>query len=81
MIKTATFALTAALLTAASPAFADLAKTAADPSSQPTEIAIKPAAKPVQYCVEEQLTGSMLKRRICNTRDQWMAQGFDPLAK
>ena len=38
------------------------------------------ADRPQRYCVIDSITGSMISRRICQTREQWLAQGFDPLA-
>ncbi|MES2042329.1 MAG: hypothetical protein V4475_00535 [Pseudomonadota bacterium] len=32
-----------------------------------------------RYCVVEELTGSRLPHKICKTRKEWLAEGFDPL--
>ncbi|QQV78321.1 hypothetical protein H5J25_06535 [Sphingomonas aliaeris] len=84
MIKTAAFALTAALMSVAPAAFAEPAKTAPEPATEQTEAAPAPAAraaKPVRYCVIETFTGSRIPVKHCQTRADWLAQGFDPLAK
>ena len=37
-------------------------------------------AKPTRYCVmQESMTGSRLRKKVCNTREDWLKQGFDPL--
>lgn len=36
-------------------------------------------AKKTRYCVQTQLTGSRLARKVCQTREAWLAQNFDPL--
>ena len=39
-------------------------------------------AKSVQrYCVVTTTVGSRLPKRICMTREEWLREGFDPLAK
>ncbi len=81
MIKTAAFALTAALMSVAPAAFAEPAKTAPEPATEQTEAVQAPAARPVRYCVIETLTGSRIPVKQCQTRADWLAQGFDPLAK
>jgi hypothetical protein len=84
MIKTAAFALTAALMSVAQIAVAEPAKTAPEPATEQTEAVQAPAArtaKPVRYCVVETLTGSRIPVKQCQSREDWMAQGFDPLAK
>jgi hypothetical protein len=37
-------------------------------------------SKQVRYCVMETTTGSRIARKTCRTRDEWLADGFDPLA-
>jgi len=35
-----------------------------------------------RYCViVPHTTGSIIDRKICHTRDEWLVTGFDPLAK
>jgi hypothetical protein len=38
-------------------------------------------AKKTRYCVQTELTGSRLTRKVCQTREAWLAQDFDPLDK
>ncbi len=57
---------------------ADTAATTAATASA-TAPAAQSAAKPKSYCVKEALTGSRLERKVCKTRDEWLAQGWDPL--
>ena len=40
---------------------------------------VRPPA--TRYCVVSEVTGSRLTRKVCQTRAQWLDQGFDPLAK
>lgn len=37
--------------------------------------------KDTRYCIVDRITGSILERKVCKTRDQWLAQGVDPLAE
>ena len=34
-----------------------------------------------RYCVVYNITGSILPHKTCKTRQDWLAEGFDPLAK
>jgi hypothetical protein len=34
-----------------------------------------------RYCVVYNITGSILPRKTCKTRHDWLAEGLDPLAK
>lgn len=34
-----------------------------------------------KYCVVDQATGSHIPLKVCLTRQQWLARGFDPTAK
>ncbi|WP_156363813.1 hypothetical protein [Sphingomonas sp. Leaf357] len=87
MIKTVIAALSGALIAAATPAFADIAKPAtevpveASTSAVAPSISAKTAVKPTNYCVVQRITGSMLPIRTCHTREDWLSRGFDPLAK
>ena len=86
MIKTVVIALSGALIAAATPAFADAARPSADTATAQiatTKEAPKQAAvsSKQRYCVTDTLTGSRLPVKSCQTRDQWLKQGFDPLAK
>lgn len=86
MIKTVIFAVSGALIAAASPAFADGGRAPAEPASTTSTTALvqAPSAKPAtakRYCVIDSVTGSRLPHKTCQTREQWLDQGFDPLAK
>ncbi len=35
---------------------------------------------PTRYCVIDTITGSRIKRKTCQTRAEWMREGFDPIA-
>ena len=72
------------VILAAAAAVSSTAGTATDApvgtaAAAPTSEAA-PAARPQRYCVVQQITGTMLGHRVCQTRDQWLAQGFDPAA-
>ncbi|WP_260598392.1 hypothetical protein [Sphingomonas endolithica] len=87
MIKTVIATLAGTLIAAASPAATrtevpapvSAASIVATADTKQPE-ATKPA-KATRYCVEDLVTGSRLKHRTCQTRDEWLAEGFDPLAK
>jgi hypothetical protein len=32
-----------------------------------------------RYCVVDEITGSRLPHKVCKTRKEWLAEGFDPL--
>ena len=75
----------AALFTAALSLGATVAYAApADPSKASVASARVAAAKAspnTKYCVVQTFTGSMLARKVCRTRDDWIArEGFDPTA-
>lgn len=38
------------------------------------------AAKAKRYCVVQAVTGSRIPLKVCNIREDWLKQGFDPLA-
>lgn len=45
---------------------------------------VKPEAnksprKARRYCVDQTHTGSRMSQRKCNTREGWLAEGWDPL--
>lgn len=39
------------------------------------------ATSKTKYCVVDTLTGSHIAKKTCHTRQEWLDQGFDPLAK
>jgi hypothetical protein len=55
-------------------------------AADPTTDAAKPvtaakAEKAKRYCVADTLTGSRVQKKICRTREEWIARGgFDPSA-
>ena len=77
MLKTVSAALAASLIAIASPS---VARTAVPAPANPAQD-VAPVTKPTRYCVVDTPTGSRLPHRVCQTREQWLAQGFDPLKK
>jgi hypothetical protein len=74
------FVLAAALVAAApepAPAPAPIAPVA----EQNARASIDPSTDMRRVCVVDTLTGSLLPRKVCQTRADWVAQGIDPLAK
>ena len=51
-------------------------------SPEPTAENARPRAEAsrVKYCVMDETTGSRIARKICRTREEWLSEGFDPLA-
>jgi hypothetical protein len=54
-------------------------------SASPKARATTPAAQPApdasmqqRYCVVDTITGSILPQKVCKTRGDWIAQGWDP---
>ena len=76
-------------LSAAAAAFALVATPAFAASNDPTTDAPKqeraaPKAPKAsqQYCVQDEITGSRMPRKVCKTRAEWIAEdGFDPLSR
>lgn len=67
--------VTAAFVSTAAPAFAS------DPKAPKPHEAAQPK-KETLYCVKGVTTGTLIPRKTCKTRDQWIASdGFDPLAE
>lgn len=56
---------------------------AASPDGASNGATATPAqAKPTQrYCVMYDSTGTRIQRKVCKTREEWLAEGFDPLEK
>lgn len=77
----------APVLAAALPAIATAqdqpmaAVSAPTPMATPSPAPLSPAAPPraQRYCVKQAITGSRIPVKTCFTRDEWLAQGFDPL--
>lgn len=75
------FVLAAALAAAApapAPAPAPVAPVAA---ATPQQSAVEPGTDMRRFCIVDTITGSRLARQSCQTRADWLAEGFDPLAK
>lgn len=69
-----------AMLVVATP----IAAIASDPASEPasgTQPAPAKAESKTRYCVIETPLGSHLSKKTCLTREEWLKQGVDPLAK
>ncbi len=50
----------------------------AEPATQTTTpVATTPRVK--RYCIIDRREGSLQKGKICRTRDDWRARGFDPV--
>lgn len=88
MIKTVIIALSGVVVAAASPAIAGTTRDAVAPvaveASSAAQVRV-PEAKPVsaktRYCFNGLITGSRIAHKTCQTRDQWLLDGVDPLAK
>ena len=84
MFKTVIVALSGALIAAASPALAADARPAEPAATTATNATDQaPAARPkaTLYCVKDTVTGSRIQHKTCLTREQWLKDGFDPLAQ
>jgi hypothetical protein len=55
------------------------AKGDAAPPAEKATAPTKPA-KPVRYCVQGVVTGTILPAKVCKTREQWLKEGLDPTA-
>ena len=69
-----------ALAAAAAVAAQQPAATAVPKIVAPVEGGSPAATQPTRYCVKEATTGTRMSRKVCRTRDAWLADGFDPLA-
>ena len=78
MTKLFLIAASAILTAAAGPVAArETATAAASAGRSPTAA---PAARPDQrYCVDYTVTGSLVPYKTCQTRAEWLDEGFDPL--
>ena len=70
----ALFAAVALVAGAVSPAMAQ----GNDPSEKP---ASAKAEKPKRYCAISGETGSIVSKRVCLTREEWLQKGVDPAKK
>jgi hypothetical protein len=86
-VVAAAAALVFGVATVAAPAFAEprtvpAPATTASTENVDTAAASKPATKAkraTRYCAETEITGSRLPRRYCQTREDWLRDGVDPL--
>lgn len=78
-------AAAAALSIAAAPAVAQDASAdrpqIASPAPAGGSAPAAAAKKETRYCVDQALTGTRMPKRVCRTRGEWRAEGFDPTAK
>jgi hypothetical protein len=82
MISTRNFGRTTLVFVAAAFVTAAAAPAVAepDPKAPKAQETPQPGAKEKRYCVMGTTTGTLIPRKTCKTRDQWIAQqGFDPL--
>lgn len=80
MMKTALALAGLSLLTATPVLARGDAKPAPLPSPNAAGMEKGAAAKPMRYCViNKQDTGTIIVRKVCRTRDDWLGRGFDPL--
>ena len=87
-VVAAAAALVLGVATVAAPAMAEPRTVPAPATSGTTEsvdtaaTTSKPGAKAkreTRYCAETEVTGSRLPRRQCQTREDWLRDGVDPL--
>ncbi len=71
----------AALLATAAPATARPADSEAAARKTAAAVALeRVAANPTtKFCVNETITGSLLSRKTCHTRSEWISRGVDPV--
>jgi len=62
---------------AATPDSGTLKSDQPEPGATPTPA----ATDKTKYCIVDMPTGSHIRQKTCLTRKEWLAQGFDPLAK
>ena len=80
------FVLTTAVLlsVAASPVVASDTRPTAAPTTEAPQVAQDGARVPnakTKYCIVDLVTGSRIPVKTCKTREAWLEQGFDPLAR
>lgn len=75
MLKGLTAVVFAAGLTAA----AQAETKPGAPAPAPTAPAGAKQVKDKLYCVESTHTGTRIRRKNCQTRAEWLREGFDPL--
>jgi len=72
-------ALTGLALSSGAVAGAPKETPAAAPTSASTDASAQVQRKEKQYCIVDSATGSRIPLKVCKTRKDWMAEGFDPL--
>ena len=84
-VVAAAAALVLGVATVAAPAMAE-PRTVPAPATTTTESADTAsttsgtkAKRETRYCAETEITGSRLPRRQCQTREDWLRDGVDPL--
>ncbi|WP_294325496.1 hypothetical protein [uncultured Sphingomonas sp.] len=73
--------VTSTLLGLATASALPVAEGAQIATSQPTAAAQGASAPPVRvkrYCIKDRRDGADIRPKICRTRDEWRARGFDP---
>jgi hypothetical protein len=65
------------VLIAMTVALAPVAEPRGAPEPAPTAAPAPVEAK--RYCIVETFTGSLLPKRVCHSRAEWLQQGYDPL--
>lgn len=69
-------------MAAASPIMAAAPDSGGTPKAEMSASgATSAATDKMKYCVVDTITGSHIPKKTCLTRKEWLAQGFDPLAK
>jgi len=69
-------------MAAASPVMAAAPDPGGTPKAEKPEAgAASATGDTAKYCVVDTLTGSHVRTKVCHTRKEWLAQGFDPLDK
>lgn len=84
MSKTLLSSLAIATLAFAAPALAAGPETTTANVASADGVVVTNATHPAsnvdrRYCVVDQITGSRVPHKICKTRKEWLAEGFDPL--
>ena len=74
------FAATATFVAAAVAPAAAAPDPDATTRAKKSQEAPRATSKDTRYCIIDRITGSIIERKVCKTRDQWLAQGVDPLA-
>ena len=79
MTKLFLIAASALLSVATSPVVARDASSNTAPAEQSGAARTAPPAQ--RYCILSTTTGSRIEHKTCHTREDWLKEGFDPLAK